>query len=169
MTRQATRSAGSESPAIPGWVSAIVVLGALLTAAGGIVAQVRPTLLLSAGERMSAAADVYAGYLVSRNLALAVMLVATLLVRARRTLAGLMVLTALIQVIDAIVDATGGRSTLVPGVLVLGVAFLAGAARLSPRALWHPEAWRDPAEPQHRTVVTGRETASHDPVRGETG
>jgi hypothetical protein len=36
-------------------VSAIVVLGALLTATGGIVAQVRPTLLLSAGERMSAA------------------------------------------------------------------------------------------------------------------
>lgn len=169
MTRQPARPAGPESPSIPGWVSTIVVLGALLTAAGGIVAQVRPTLLLSAGERMTAAAEVYAGYLVSRNLALAATLVATLLLRARRALVGLMVLTALIQVIDAIVDAAGGRVTLVPGVLVLAVAFLAGAARLSRRPLWHPESWRDPEGPEKRIVATGGDTASPDPARGETG
>jgi hypothetical protein len=169
MTRQPRRPANAESSFIPGWVSAIVVLGALLTAAGGIVAQVRPTLLLSAGERMSAAADVYAGYLVSRNLALAIMLVATLLLRARRTLAGLMMLTALIQVIDAIVDAAGGRSTLVPGVLVLGVAFLAGAARLSPRPLWRPESWRDPARPEAPLGATGDTAPPRSGARGATG
>jgi hypothetical protein len=152
MTRQPRRSAapraGSEPdpvPSTPGGVSAIVILGAMLTAAGGIIAEVRPTLLLSAGERMNAAAGVYAGYLVSRNLALAVMLVATLVLRARRELTGLMVLTALIQVVDAIVDGAGGRWTLVPGVLALGVAFLVGAARLSPRPLWPPGTWRDTA------------------------
>jgi hypothetical protein len=95
--------------------------------------------------------------------------VATLLLRARRTLPGLMMLTALIQVIDAIVDAAGGRSTLVAGVLVLGVAFLAGAARLSPRPPWRPESWRDPARPEAPLVATGGDTAPHDPARGATG
>ena len=60
-----------------------------------------------------------------------------------------MVLTALIQMIDAVVDGAGGRWTLVPGVLALGVAFLVGAARLSPRPLWQSGAWDDtaPREP----------------------
>ena len=75
----------------------------------------------------------------------AIMLVATLVLRARRELTGLMVLTAAIQVVDAIVDGAGGRWTLVPGVLALGVAFLVGAARLSPRPLWLPGTWRDTA------------------------
>jgi hypothetical protein len=130
----ATPQAGSEprpTASTPWWVSTIVILGALLTAAGGIIAQVHPALLLRAGDQVTPAAHVYAGYLVSRNLALAVMLLAVLVLRARRVLAGLMVLTAVIQLIDAVVDAAGGRWTLVPGVMVFGVAFLVGAVRLS--------------------------------------
>jgi hypothetical protein len=74
---------------------------------------------------------------------------ATLILGARRLLAGLMVLTALIQIIDGVVDSAGGRLTLVPGVLALGVAFLVGAARLSPRPLWQSGVWDDtaPREP----------------------
>jgi hypothetical protein len=85
---------------------------------------------------MNQAAYTYAGCLISRDLALAVMLLATLALRARHVLAGLMVLTALTQLIDAVVDATSGRASLLPILLVFVAAFLIGAARLSGQALW---------------------------------
>ena len=71
-----------------------------------------------------------------------------LAVRARRGLAGLVVLSALIQAIDAVVDATTGRVSLLPIVLVFAVAFLIGATRLLKQALWKAASWRDsPALP----------------------
>jgi hypothetical protein len=115
-------------PKIPWWVATIVILGVLLTATGGILALVRPETL--AGEPMNQAAYVYAGYLVSRDLALAAMLLATLVLRSYRVLAGLMLLTALTQVIDAVVDATTGRASLLPAILVFAVAYFIGAARI---------------------------------------
>jgi hypothetical protein len=124
-----TDSLATKTPtAIPWWVATIVILGALLTATGGILALVRPGLL--AGEPMNQAAYVYAGYLVSRDLALAVMLLATLALRSYRMLAGLMLLTVLTQVIDAVVDASTGRATLLPAILVLAVAYLVATARI---------------------------------------
>jgi hypothetical protein len=122
------------APTIPHWVVAIVLFGALLTAAGGVIALVRPEMLLAPGERMTAAANVYAGYLVSRDLALAGALLAALALRARPTLAGFMWLAALTQGIDTVVDATTGRTWLVPVVFVVGVAFLIGALRLKATA-----------------------------------
>ncbi len=133
----------STSPSLPWWVATIVIIGALLTAAGGIFALVRPETLLEAGQHMNAAAHVYAGYLISRGLALALMLVTLLALRARRMLAGLMVLIALIQVIDAVVDATTGRAALLPIVLVFAAAFLLGATRLFGQACWRFSNWQD--------------------------
>lgn len=152
-----TRSAASEAVAriqqseptpattvpIPWWVAAIVILGAVLVAAGGLFALVRPETLLEAGDHMNAAANVYAGYLVSRNLALSGMLLAMLVLRARRMLSGLMVLTALVQVTDAVVDATTGRVSLLPIILVFAAAFLIGARRLAGQGFWKAASWQD--------------------------
>lgn len=131
------------APSIPWWLVTTIILGALLTAAGGILALVRPEALVGAGEHMNKAAYTYAGYLVSRNLALAILLVALLALRARRALAAIMVLAALDQLIDAVVDATTGRVFLLPIVLVFAVAFLIGASRLSGHAFWKAAAWQD--------------------------
>jgi hypothetical protein len=112
------------------WIAAIVIAGILLTAAGGVLALLDPELLVGTGEPMNQAASTYAGYLVSRDLALAVMLLVMLVLQARQVLAGLMILTALTQVIDAVVDATTGRASLLPIILIFALAFLIGAARL---------------------------------------
>jgi hypothetical protein len=100
-------------------------------------------MLVSTNAEITASVRVYAGYLVSRNLALAVMLVAMLAVRAHGSLKGLMVLTAIIQLLDAGMDLMEGRWTIEPGVLVFAVVFLLGAARLNSRPLWKISAWRN--------------------------
>jgi uncharacterized membrane protein YedE/YeeE len=96
---------------------------------------------------MNQAARVYAHYLVARNLAVAIVLGILLAMRARRLLAGLLVLTALIQLLDAGLDAATGRWALVPGLLVLTAAFLVGAARLCGQALWQVATWQDTPTP----------------------
>jgi hypothetical protein len=98
-----------------------------------VIALVHPALLLVPGERMNQAARVYADYLVARDLAVAIVLGVLPAMRVRRMLAGLLVLTALIQLLDAGLDAATGRLTLVPGLLVLTVTFLVGAGRLCGR------------------------------------
>ena len=71
------------------------------------------------------------------------MLVTLLALRARRMLAGLMVLIALVQVIDAVVDTTTGRASLLPIALVFAAAFLLAASRLFGQAFWTLSNWRD--------------------------
>ncbi len=133
----------SRHVSLPGWIFASVILGALLMGAGAGIALFRPAMLVSPDAQITAAVRVYAGYLVSRNLALAVLLVATLAVRARGVLRSLMVLTAFIQVLDAVMDAIEGRWPIVPGVLIFAVVFFLGAARLSGGPFWQLSAWRD--------------------------
>lgn len=142
MTEQ-TDQRNSTMQSIPWWLSAIVIVGALLTAAGGILALIRPETLLESGQHMNQAAHIYGNYLVSRNLALAVALVVMLLLRSRRVLAALMVLVALVQCMDAVGDATTGRASLLPIVLVFALAFTFGAARLCGYPFWRSGAWRD--------------------------
>jgi protein-S-isoprenylcysteine O-methyltransferase Ste14 len=127
----------------PWWLSASVILGALLMAAGGVIALVRPAMLVSPDAQIDEAARVYAGYLVSRNLALAAMLLVMLGVRARGPLRSLMLLTACIQLLDAGMDSLEGRWTLVPGVLVFAIVFFIGAARISGQPFWKLATWRD--------------------------
>lgn len=128
---------------LPAWLSGSVIVGALLMAAGGIIALIHPAMLVAANAEINGAARVYARYLVSRNLALAVMLLVMLGMRARGVLRGLMVLTALIQLVDAGMDVMDGRWALMPGVLIFATVFFLGAAQLSSGALWKSVTWSD--------------------------
>ena len=127
---------------IPLWISIVVILGALLTAAGAIISKVDPTLLTN-GSPMTDAARVYADYMFARNLPLAVMLLFLLLVKARHMLAGFMVLTAFIQIVDVINDVARGAFLLIPGLLIFAALFLIGAWQLFGQAIWHIDAWRE--------------------------
>ncbi len=129
--------------ALPWWVIAIVIACVLLLTAGGLIALVRPAMLVAPGQAINGAARVYAGYVVSRNLAIATVLFGALLVRARRALSIVMVLTAVVQFLDAGIDGIEGRWALVPGVLLLGVLLVLGAARAARRSGDGPGSWRD--------------------------
>jgi len=120
----------------PWWVTVVVIVGALLTAAGAVIALIDPALLSGPDASITTAVSVYARYTFSGNVALALVLLATLALRAHRILAGLMVLTALIQLIELIDDLFGGRAVLAPGLALFAVVFLLGAARLSGHAPW---------------------------------
>jgi hypothetical protein len=126
----------------PRWVTAVVVLGAVLMAAGAVIALVHPAMLVSPSDEINGAARIYAGYLVSRNLAIAIFLLLALALRARGMLGTLVLLTAWIQILDAGVDSWEGRWVIVPGVLLLGGMFLAAAVRLSGYPFWKAEGWR---------------------------
>ncbi len=126
----------------PLWVSIVVILGALLTLTGAVISKVDPTLLTN-GSPMTDAARIYADYTFARNLSLAVLLLLLLAVRARRMLAGFMVLIALIQMVDVVDDLVRGAFLLVPGLLVFAIVFLLGAGRLFGQAVWHVDAWRE--------------------------
>ena len=129
--------------ALPKWLPLIVVPGALLLAAGAVIALVNPAMLASPGIAINGAVHVYAGYLVARNLALALLLLVTLSMGARRSLSTLMVLTALIQLFDAGMDIVERRWPLIPGVLIFAALFLFGAARITGAPVWRRAAWRD--------------------------
>jgi hypothetical protein len=120
---------------IPLWISIVVIIGALLTAIGAIISKVDPTLLTN-GSPMTGAARVYADYLFARDLPLAIMLVFLLAVKARRMLAGFMVLTAFIQLVDVINDLARGAYLLVPGLLIFAIVFLIGAWQLFGQPIW---------------------------------
>ena len=98
--------------------------------------------LVSPHDEINGAVHIYAGYLASRNLGLAILLLAAMSLRARGTLNTLMLLTAFIQVLDAGIDCVEGRWAVVPGVVVLGLLFFAGSAWLSGYPFWRIEAWR---------------------------
>ncbi len=127
---------------IPLWIAIVVILGSLLTAAGAIISKVDPTLLTN-NSPMTDAARVYADYMFARNLSLAVMLLFLLLVKARHMLAGFMVLTAFIQIVDVINDVARGAFLLIPGLLIFAALFLIGAWQLFGQAIWHIDAWRE--------------------------
>ena len=139
---QRTVSSNASFSGTPWWVTVAVILGALLMLSGGVIAIVRPVMLVSPHDEINGAVHVYAGYLASRNIALAIMLLVMLSLRAKIALSNLMVLTAFIQLLDAGIDCVEGRWPIVPGVLVFGVVFLLGAARLHEYPFWGAEAWQ---------------------------
>jgi hypothetical protein len=126
----------------PRWVTAVVLLGAVLMAVGAVIALVHPAMLVLPGDEINGAARIYAGYLVSRNLTIATFLLLALVLRARGMLNTLVLLVAWIQILDASVDGWEGRWMIVPGILVLAGMFLAAAVRLSGYPFWKAEAWR---------------------------
>jgi hypothetical protein len=123
------------------WLQTIVSLGVLLMAAGALIALLNPAMLVSPHDEINAAVRIYAGYLFSRNAALAILLVASMLFRSKGTLNTLILLTAFIQLLDAVVDCLEGRWIIAPGVLIFGLLFLLAAARLSGHPFWRKEAW----------------------------
>lgn len=127
---------------IPWWMRILVIVGALLTAIGAVIALVHPAMLVSPHDEINGAVRIFAGYLAARNLALAIMLIALLLVGARRALANLMVLVGFIQLLDVCMDVAEGRWAVAPGVLVFGVVFLIAANRLIGYPFWNVEFWR---------------------------
>jgi len=139
---KASSGVSRDKRSIPSWVRIAVVIGALLMATGGVIAMINPAMLVSPGDQINGAAHIYAGYLASRNLCLALMLLAVMAIRANNALSNLMVLTAFIQVVDAGIDCVEGRWPVVPGVLVFGLVFFLGAARLSGHPFWKVQAWR---------------------------
>ena len=132
-----------QSRIVPLWVRLIVIVGAVLIAAGGVLALVNPSMMVSARDEINGAVRIYASYLASRNLALAIMLCTLLAFRASRALSHLMVLVALTQLLDASMDCAEGRWILVPGVLGFGVIFLLAANRISAQPIWEKRAWSD--------------------------
>jgi hypothetical protein len=110
---------------------------------GAVLAFVHPAMLVSPHDEINAAVRVYAGYLTARNGALVIMLVVLLAIRASRALGNLMVLVALIQILDAVIDSLEGRWMLVPGVLVFAIVFLIAAARLTGHPFWRSKAWME--------------------------
>jgi hypothetical protein len=127
---------------IPLWVSIVVIIGALLSAAGAVISKIDP-MLLTNGNPITDATRVYADYVFARSLTLAVMLLFLLALRARHMLAGFMVLIALIQIVDVIDDLARGAFLLAPGLLVFAIIFLLGAWRLFGQGIWRVDAWRD--------------------------
>jgi hypothetical protein len=112
-----------ESAAVPGWITTVVVIGAALLVVGAALAFVKPSILLGPGNPVTSGVRVYAGYLFSRNLALAVLLIASLMPRFRKNLSGMIALYGLIQLLDAIMDCVEGRWTVLPPVVLLGLLF----------------------------------------------
>jgi hypothetical protein len=96
---------------------------------GGVIALLNPAMLVTKDAEINGAARVYAGYLVSRNLAIGGFLLGALAMRARPALTTLMLLAGVIQILDAVIDAAEGRWALVPMVAVLGSALLFAAIR----------------------------------------
>lgn len=127
---------------LPWRLSLIVVLEAILLAMGAAVALAHPALLVSPTDKINGAVRIYAGYFASRNLALAMMLLAAMLLRARATLNVLTSLTAVIQVLDSVIDGAEGRWAVIPGVVALGVLFFVASVALSGYPLWRKDAWR---------------------------
>jgi hypothetical protein len=114
------------------WVKILALIGSLLLGAGAAIAYAKPGMLLSPHDQVSEGVRIYAGYLVSRNAALALGLLGAVLFRLRTLLGNMLLLVGAIQIFDACIDAVEGRWTLVPGVTVLGILFLLGAARTKP-------------------------------------
>lgn len=131
-----------ESVTLPWWLSAGVALGAVLMATGGVIALLRPIMLVSPHDQITSAVKTYAGYFAVRNLAIALLILIAMFSQARQVLATLLLVAAFIQVLDVVMDCVEGRWVLVPGVLILSLVFFAASARLSGYPIWRIQAWK---------------------------
>ena len=126
---------------IPLWVRLFVVVAGFLMTLGGVIALVNPSLLMSPHDEITNGVRIYAGYVAARNIALGLFLPLLLALRARRSLASMMMLVGAIQIFDVIMDCIEVRWAIVPGVLVLGILYLTAAARLSGAPFWRRQFW----------------------------
>jgi len=144
VSRELETASGSvvdKTAAIPLWVRVFVVAGGLLMALGGVIALANPSMLMAPHDEITNGVKIYAGYVAARNLVLGLFLPLLLALRARRALGSMMVLVGLIQILDLIMDCVENRWAIVPGVLVLGILYLIGAARVAGAPFWRRESW----------------------------
>jgi hypothetical protein len=134
--------AAARAGAIPLWLRGVVIFGAFLLTVGAAIALFHPVMLVSPHDEINGAVHIYAGYLASRNLGLAIVLVLAMRLRAKEILSGLLICTAFIQIIDGVIDCFEQRWAIAPGVTVLGILFFFAAYRLTGYAFWRVEAWR---------------------------
>ena len=103
--KTASAAITSRSTVIPPWIGVFVVVGGLLMTMGGVIALLKPSMLMSPHDEVTNGVKIYAGYVVARNLALGMFSAAAAgALRARRTLASMMVLVGMIQLFDGIMD-----------------------------------------------------------------
>jgi hypothetical protein len=124
---------------------ATATLGAILLAAGAGIALFRPAMLATPHDEINGAVYIYAGYLASRNFSLAIALLVALVTGARRALNSFLLLVAMVQLLDAVMDCVEGRWPIVPGVSLLALLFLLASASLSGYPFWKIRAWKDAA------------------------
>jgi hypothetical protein len=121
-----------------GTADVIAVLGALATGAvGGISLFAPATLLKAVGEgnqAVNAGTQIFANYTGTRNLAAALVLLALVVMRSGRVLAGLLITVALTNFLDAITDLAAQRWPAIPGPIIFSIAFMAAALLLLERA-----------------------------------
>lgn len=112
-------------------VRIVVVLGALLSAAIGVLGFLAPNSLLALlghpGEQVTAGTRQLAAYVGARELAIAVLLVILLFMRSTRVLSAVMALFAASNALDAIDALAFQRWAQVPGAALFAVAFAVGA------------------------------------------
>ena len=123
-----------ERETIPWWATVVSVLGALLLVAGAVIAAVHPSMLAGPNEPVTGGLRVMAGYVVARNGALGLLLLAALWMRQRAALQTLLLLYGAVQLLDAGMDAVEGRWAIVPVALVLAAVLLLVGRRLGVRA-----------------------------------
>ena len=114
----------------PWWVWLITVGGSILMIVGAIIALIDPALLVGGGGQTNETANVYASYFVSRNLVVGIFLSAAIVVRASGPLRTMLLLTAAIQLSDAVLDCFERRWSVVPVALFIGLMSLIAARRV---------------------------------------
>jgi hypothetical protein len=135
------------SARIPAPVTVIVIIGALITVVGGLVAWLHPATLIPTGSPVTHGVDLYGQRVAARNLALGAALIVLLAARAARPLATVMAVIVLVEIgdtISAIVNADWAQAS---GVLV-AVAFAWAAGRLLGAPLWKPTSYHSTAPPE---------------------
>ena len=135
-------SKANVSEQFPLLVRIVVGIGAVLLIAGALISLLHPILLVSPHDEINPAVRVFAAYTFSRDLGLAIVLVTALLLRARATLNGMLLLTGFIQVLDALTDCLDHRWAIVPAAVVIGALFFWAAASLSGAPFWKIQAWK---------------------------
>jgi hypothetical protein len=131
---------------IPSWITAIVIIGTVITIVGGLVAWLHPATLIPGGSPVTHGVDLYGQRMAARNLALGIALIVLLAIRAARPLATVMAVIVLVEIgdtISAIVNADWAQAS---GVVV-AVAFAWAASRLLGAPLWKPASYRSTTLP----------------------
>ena len=125
-----------------GWpVTVVVIAGAAVVLAGGLLAWFNPGQLLPPNTPIGTGTHLYAARMAARALPLGLALLLLLALRARKMLAGLLVLVAVIEVGDCVSAVVYRDWVELPGALVT-VAFIWAASALLGAPCWTARAWR---------------------------